>query len=137
MLCRGLLLSILLSAWKDKKGGIYGAVVISSLLFGIPHIVNYWSGKVSFTAMIATILYAAMIGVYFAACVIRTDDLLFAILVHGFVDITGSTKEIEKGFQLLNSFYDVSIDKAVMQVLLMTPLLVAGLWLLRKRKVKL
>lgn len=51
---------------------------------------------------------------------------------HGFVDITGSTREIEKGFQMLTSFYDVPIGIAVMQVLLAMPLLLGGLYLLRR-----
>ncbi len=79
----GILLNMFLAAWgKKKKNGIYCAVVVSSLGFGLCHYRNLLVGQ-NFADTTKQVLYAICFGMFLAALFIQTNHLFIPVLVHG------------------------------------------------------
>lgn len=79
---RGIILNGFLSAWKDKKNGIYLAVLITSLCFGLCHYMNLLAGQ-DFAGTTKQVISAVCMGVFLSALYLQTNRLVFPILVHG------------------------------------------------------
>ncbi len=79
---RGIILNGFLSAWKDKKKGIYFAVLITSLCFGLCHYMNLLAGQ-DFWSTTKQVISAVCMGVFLSALYLQTNRLVFPILVHG------------------------------------------------------
>ena len=79
---RGILLNMFLAAWGKKKNGIYCAVVVSSLGFGLCHYRNLLVGQ-NFADTTKQVLYAICFGMFLAALFIQTNHLFIPVLVHG------------------------------------------------------
>jgi membrane protease YdiL (CAAX protease family) len=79
---RGLILQTLLPA------GIRIAIIISALLFGLPHLFNFLGGLWDPLFVIANAIAAFGIGVTFAALVIRTGTIWPPIMIHALVNFT-------------------------------------------------
>ena len=79
---RGIILNGFLSAWKDKKNGIYFAVLITSLCFGLCHYMNLLAGQ-DFWSTTKQVISAVCMGVFLSALYLQTNRLVFPILVHG------------------------------------------------------
>lgn len=84
---RGIILNRFLSAWKDKKKGIYFAVLISSLCFGLCHYMNLLAGQ-DFLSTTKQVISAVCMGVFLSAVYLQTNHLIFPILVHGLCDFS-------------------------------------------------
>lgn len=84
--CRGLLLGLLLKAFSrhSKTSQIWLAVFVSSLLFGLSHVLNLTHQSMSDT--ILEIISASVGGVFYGAVYLRTGTILMAMLVHGLWD---------------------------------------------------
>lgn len=80
MAFRGILLKALLPR------GIWQAVLISSALFGLMHLVNLALGA-PWQAVMLQLLFSSMGGVGFAAITLRTNSLWPAIILHAFYDL--------------------------------------------------
>ena len=79
---RGIILNGFLSAWKDRKNGIYFAVLITSLCFGLCHYMNLLAGQ-DFLSTTKQVISAVCMGVFLSALYLQTNHLVFPILVHG------------------------------------------------------
>lgn len=74
--------------WSGRKNGVLSAVVVSSLLFGLSHYMNAFTGGQEFAATSIQVIQAACAGVFLAAVYYRTSNLLYPILVHGLCDFS-------------------------------------------------
>ncbi len=79
---RGLILQSLLPV------GTHKAVIISALLFGIPHLINAVGGLWDPLFVIANTVAAFGIGITFAALIMRTGTIWPPILIHAMVNFT-------------------------------------------------
>ena len=79
---RGLILQTLLPA------GIRIAIIISALLFGLPHLFNFLGGLWDPQFVIANAIAAFGIGVTFAALVIRIGTIWPPVMIHALVNFT-------------------------------------------------
>ena len=84
---RGIILNGFLSAWKDKRKGIYFAVLISSLCFGLCHYMNLLAGQ-DFLSTTKQVISAVCMGVFLSALYLQTNHLVFPVLVHGLCDFS-------------------------------------------------
>ena len=97
LLVRGLILNVLLKKWGSTKNGIYYSVIISSLIFGAAHLVNL-IGKTGFlVATLSQVIYATFIGIFFAACVLRSRSIWPAIIIHAAIDFVSQLQLISVG----------------------------------------
>lgn len=94
IIVRGLILNLLILAWKGKKRGLLNAILFSSFLFSFGHLGNLLNNSVDFVAL--QIIYAFYIGFFFAAVTIRGNNIWPAIILHSLFDIFGSIGEINK-----------------------------------------
>jgi membrane protease YdiL (CAAX protease family) len=141
VLYRGLVLKILLGKTGSSKRGIFFACVVSSVIFGVSHIVNLLNGAPVLQTLTQMIMGMG-IGLFFAAVFLRTRSLLIPILFHGLLNLSS---------QIFNAISTVSLDALsspnaaaqtgtdiisfVMYTAFCTlPVLIAGLILLRKVK---
>ena len=77
---RGLLFSAMLSRYDDRK-----AIIISSITFGIGHIVNLLTGQLAPETFIQ-VIFAVAWGFILTMVVYRSKSLWPAIVAHGLVD---------------------------------------------------
>lgn len=134
ILCRGLVFSLIISKWGRKRSGCYMAMILSSILFGMLHFIHYFLGNASLIATISQVIYATFIGVFFAASVIRNQSIYPAIILHGIVDIAGSLGEISVGGGINKRYITMSLEGAVICVIIALPLFLYGLFIVRKEE---
>lgn len=82
ILFRGFLITRISKFLKMNKSGDIAALLITSLLFGLCHIYQGWSGAIS------TGLIGLIFGIIFLAF---NKNLWYSILTHGFVNLTSLT----------------------------------------------
>jgi len=85
---RGLLLTFLLVAWGSRRQGVLAAVLVTTVLFGLVHVVNllFGAGLVDTAVQVAT---ATFIGLMYAAVRLRTHTLWPLVVVHAVIDVVG------------------------------------------------
>lgn len=131
-LTRGLILYLLLFAWRSRPHGVVEAVFVSSALFGLAHLLNLFAGAAP-SATVIQVGYATGFGIGFAALLLRTNTIWIGIVLHALVDANseawfGPSAEASKtaeGSVTLAPLYLVGL-----------PLLVYGIILIRKRKTR-
>lgn len=126
---RSFILNLMLQKWGKTKKGIYRAVFTSSLLFGVLHLTTVILGKRELIPGIAQVFYAIFFGVFFAACFIRNNSVWPMIFVHAFVDMIGCAGGLTDRF---GQTEQANISNTFIVVLLDLPLLLYGIFLLRK-----
>jgi membrane protease YdiL (CAAX protease family) len=79
---RGVVLSVMLRKWGDSQRGIYQAVLVSSVLFGIAHLFNLIAGRLPLLANLTQVGYSFVFGVVFAACFLRNNSIWPVMIMH-------------------------------------------------------
>jgi len=78
---RGVILSAMLLAWGSTKRGILKCFLISSLLFGMMHLINLLSRDM--LPSISNAVYTCFTGALFAGVTLRCRSIWPAVLLHG------------------------------------------------------
>ncbi|GAB3998931.1 hypothetical protein GCM10029992_26260 [Glycomyces albus] len=89
LVARGVVLFLLVYAWRERKRGVVAAVLASSALFGAAPTVNSLGGSATWGETVNQMGYAFLIGVGLAALVLRTNTLWIGILWHAAFDFVG------------------------------------------------
>lgn len=79
---RGVVFGALLKGWEQKRCGKLGAVVVSSVLFGLVHLINLAGNPAAAFEVLGQVGYSALIGILLSAAVLRTGGLVFSVAVH-------------------------------------------------------
>ncbi|MDL2246383.1 CPBP family intramembrane metalloprotease [Methanobrevibacter sp. OttesenSCG-928-K11] len=79
-LCRGLFLTNMLKKWGNTKKGIIKSIVLSSMIFGILHIISAINGNL--ISSLIQVAYASIMGILLAVIYIKTKSLWSAIILH-------------------------------------------------------
>ena len=132
VLCRGVVVSALLQKWGQTRKGIYLSVLVSSVLFGTVHLLNFLAGRKPLLNTVAQIIFAIFFGVIFAACLLRNRAIWPMILLHAAVDWAGTLHEVTVGGGLRAVEPVMSPENAAISVLITLPLFLYGLFILRK-----
>ena len=119
---RGIMLNMFLAAWGKKKNGIYCAVVVSSLGFGLCHYRNLLVGQ-NFADTTKQVLYAICFGMFLAALFIQTNHLFIPVLVHGLCNFSNFFMN-----EILGWNYTVWKYDDILQGVLAVFYLIAGLY---------
>ena len=131
ILFRGVMLTVLLQKWGKSLKGIYLSVILSSVLFGILHLVNFVMGRYSLLAAVTQTGFALFFGVFFSACMLRNHSIWPVIFGHALFDFFGSLNAISIGGTFSRS-HDTNPQAALIVLLITSPLLLYGLFILRK-----
>ena len=105
-----------------KKNGIYCAVVVSSLGFGLCHYRNLLVGQ-NFADTTKQVLYAICFGMFLAALFIQTNHLFIPVLVHGLCNFSNFFMN-----EILGWNYTVWKYDDILQGVLAVFYLIAGLY---------
>lgn len=84
---RGLILAILLASLLRTRNGVIGAVLVSSLLYGVSHGGALLTGGGAWQDAAQAGAYAALAGVGYAAVVLRTRSVWLVMGGHALIDI--------------------------------------------------
>jgi len=132
VLFRGVVVTTFLQKWGRSRQGIYLTVLVSSVLFGATHLLNFVLGRKPLLDTATQITFAIFFGVIFAACVLRNLSIWPMILLHAAVDWAGTLDEIAVGGGLRVTVAPMSPDNALASILITLPLFLYGLYILRK-----
>lgn len=90
MICVGFIEEIIFRGFLFKmimKNSINQAIIITSVTFGIGHIVNLLNGYLMVETLFQ-IFYAFILGYLFAMIFLKTDSILPTIVAHSFINAT-------------------------------------------------
>lgn len=77
---RGIVISVLASVFPNNKKGFLLTFILSSVVFGLAHLLNGFSWQV---------LYTMLTGAVFAFCLIKTKNIFLCAFVHGLYNFCG------------------------------------------------
>lgn len=86
IVCRGAVLTNCIIQWREKPGRILRSLLVSSIVFGLLHLINLAQADLGST--IVQVFYAAALGIFFGAVYLRTRNLWGSIIVHAVIDFT-------------------------------------------------
>lgn len=136
VLLRGIILNKMVDRWGTSKKGIYSAVLISSLLFGIWHMINLIARPWLIVSTIIQVIYAFFIGAFFCGVYLRTKNLWSVILLHAIFDLGGCLDELFIKQVTEKVIQDISIGAGLIILVEFSLFLIVGLIYLRKVKVE-
>jgi len=136
VLCRGFMLNALRNKYGDR--GLLWAVLLSSFIFGLMHLIGVFGGA-ALVPTISQAIYATFIGVFFCGVYIRVGNLWSVIIIHALIDVTVFFSDI---FTMGESVTDVAVESAQATSALaeflsppavVLPFALYGLFLIRKQ----
>ncbi len=102
LLFRGFLFKAML-----KDGNVKAAVIVSSVTFGLGHILNLFTGQ-DLIETLNQAVFAVAVGFVFTFVFYKSGSLLPGILAHSFIDVS-SVFASDEGSQLLNMILHIAI----------------------------
>lgn len=87
---------------REKPRMILYSAIVSSVIFGVSHMANVNAGAPLDLTVFQTVS-ATMMGLFMAACLLRTGNILFTIVPHCLNDIIASTDLGQLGDSLIMS----------------------------------
>lgn len=135
LLVRGVILSVLLIKWGNTKKGIYICVIVSSIIFGSAHIVNFITNPSILLATLSQLVYATLIGIFFATCVLRSKTIWPMIIIHGAFDFAGQLQliAIGGGIEVANqAAASINLQQALVPIIIFFILSIYAFFILRK-----
>lgn len=85
-LFRGLILNVLLDSRKGRKGAVWFAVIVSSVMFGLRHFLNLITTPHTVVSTTGQVLFTFMAGFYLCAVYLRTDNIGICVFIHFWED---------------------------------------------------
>jgi CheY-like chemotaxis protein len=132
ILGRGVVLVPMLLKWGGTRGGIYLAVLLSGVVFGVAHIINILEGNLPLINAINKMVYPVFFGILFAACMLRNRLIWPKILLHAATDWTANLEEIAVGGAIRTAPPAMDVPGLAVNILITSLAGVYGLFLLRK-----
>ena len=123
-LCRGVLAELLLRHYGPTKQGVWKAVIISGVLFGLAHLSNLIGAEP--VGVLVQCVIAAMMGMAFAAIYFRTGCIWVTVFLHAFVDIcAGITSGLYTGelAETISGYQPIQLISVIPYVILLAVLL--------------
>ena len=90
-----------------KGGNVKAAVIVSSVTFGMGHIINLFTGH-ELIATLIQVVFAVAMGFVFTLVFYKSGSLLPGILAHSFIDVT-SVFASDEGSQSVNLIVHIVI----------------------------
>lgn len=82
---RGIVLNLLIQRFSKTGRGVLGAVLISSIIFGLAHFSNLAAGA-NLESVCVQVIEAVVLGIIFAAIYLRSNNIWVTIILHGLMD---------------------------------------------------
>jgi len=132
VLCRGVILNNMLSKWGYTKTGIIKAVILSSLIFGVGHLVNLFIYPTLIIRTLVQIIRASLHGFLFASIYLRCKNIWSVVILHGLYDWLVMASGIYHPVAATAAPVDISVVSGLINIMYSIPFALVGLFLLRK-----
>ena len=127
---RGILQSVLLKKYSQRKNGILISIFLPAALFGGIHLFGLDMSNIA--ASIGQVVYAFFIGAAFGAILLKTNKILPLAIIHGLIDLVFTINTLLDDGAVAGELEQQSIGQAIGGMLLVLPLFIAGLFIIRK-----
>lgn len=125
---RGFLQSHFIWHFGFTKKSIVVSVLISSLFFGLLHIIKFDKGVYGGLSQVG---YATFIGIMFGMLLLITRRIYPLIIIHAIVDFVGDFDTI--GIDMKKTISEsISLEDAILIILLVSPCLLYGIFMMKK-----
>lgn len=124
ILCRGIIFNQLMKTMPPLKAAIF-----SSLIFGLAHLFNLFPGY-AYDQVIPQVIYAFLIGMFFAGIYYVTKNIWAVMFLHGLFDLPTNLSESQT--QHTQSDLIEALSVGIFQVGLFLPALIIGIYLIKK-----
>jgi uncharacterized protein len=108
-------------------GGVLRAALLSSLFFGLGHLVNIWQGASAFTTIVQ-VIYSFFLGIGFAGARLYTGTIWPAIAVHALIDFVDIAS---RGFVLAPP-QSLALERTIVPIVITGLYALYGWWLIRR-----
>jgi len=88
ILFRGVILILLIQRYSQQKHGLLISVILSSVLFGMVHLINLWNGASLFDTLLQ-VGYSTLMGMLWAVMYLRTQNLWLTMILHATYNFFG------------------------------------------------
>ncbi len=123
-LYRAIVLMAMISAWGHTKNGIVKAVVLSSILFGMTHLLNLMIRP--WQVVLFQALVVSLPGIFYGALVLSGKSLWPAILIHWLTNAVVNVQVIAiEGFQETTSMW-------ILFAIVLIPVMLYSAFLIKK-----
>ena len=122
MLFRGAILYILVRSWGNTQKGVFGSVILMSVIFALFHIIWYISSGISL-ATVFLLAEAVIISIWWAAMVLKGGSIWPAFLAHFVVNTVVALKGISA------TIIQPDLEVYIKLFLFSLPLGIIGFWL--------
>lgn len=86
----------ILSLFANDRKGILFSILCSNIIFGIIHIINFFTLNFDFFSTIAQVFGAFSIGILFSIIFLKSENIYVGIIIHFFINFnTALSKKIE------------------------------------------
>lgn len=126
---RGVIATLFLKKFGTKRSGVWKAVVVSGVLFGIAHVSNIM--EASLTGVLVQAVIASMLGMLLAAVYFRTGCIWVTVFLHALIDVAAG---ITTGLYGNETLMDTVSSYSLVNLVSCVPYLIVLLVLLRKKK---
>lgn len=131
---RGLLIPLFIKKYRYHKNGIFLSIFFSALFFGLSHLINL-SVNENIPQVIAQVIFATFMGIFFASVLIKTNKLIPIAITHGLINfffLFRTLPAINNNSEVITQNLTDQIAGALPSILLFFPLLIIGLIISRK-----
>lgn len=99
---RVLIFSLLLYSFQGKKYVYLKSIIGTSVIFGLAHIINYFTKDYHIYSSIIQILAGIGLGILFQTILLRFKNIILVIVLHGLFDYLGVYKRFLYFYKNLN-----------------------------------
>lgn len=129
---RGVILHSMLRAWRGREQVIIMAVVGSTTIFGLRHLLNLWMSPGTVILTMAQVCFTFMAGLYLCGVYLRTENIWVCICIHFLEDFGTSIWGIFSSQSILVG--DVNIGGAIGMIALQIPYVIFAILMLRDKE---
>lgn len=130
LLFRGVIQNKLIEYYEFRGKSVWGALVISSLIFGLTHILNLIGQPYFVIGTLTQVIYTFSLGILIGCVYWRSGNIWIAFLLHFIFNILGSYGVLFA--DQIGSHGDISLKDAGIQILFMFPCVVLAYIICKK-----
>lgn len=133
LLFRGIIFPLLILHFANRKHPVTKAAWLSSVLFGVVHLVGLIRHPENIWGVINTVIFAIGIGFLFACLLMRTGNILVPMFIHFLIDFTNGASALSEVQTVQSSPTSETIVLTLGVVIITSILFMGAGWFLLKR----
>ena len=124
ILFRGFIFNVMHKLFVNSKHKDLWAILISSVIFGLCHLFNLIATPNMVISTITQVVYATIIGVYFAVIYVKTHNIVATIILHTLFDYVYYIWWAFSNEAIISSTIDITIIQGVVSIAMHLPILI-------------